>query len=184
MLAAAFPLVFFLAVARAWREHVASAIAVTLFGVMWIGLPLAHGVFLRELPHGGALVLNTLIGVFFGDTVAYFGGRAWGQHKLAPWISPNKTVEGLVCGIVGGTLAFWAVGVGWQDWIAGLDALLVGFCVALAAPVGDLFESLVKRDLAVKDAGRFFGAHGGVLDRVDAALFALPVAYYASLIVL
>jgi phosphatidate cytidylyltransferase len=94
-------------------------------------------------------------------------------------ISPNKTVEGLVCGILGGTLAFWFAGL-YQDWLKGDDALLIGALVALAAPVGDLFESLVKRDLGVKDTGRFFGAHGGVLDRLDAVFFTVVVGYYAS----
>ncbi|MGH2805011.1 MAG: phosphatidate cytidylyltransferase, partial [Thermoleophilaceae bacterium] len=68
----------------------------------------------------------------------------------------------------------------YQDWLTGWDALLLGFLVALAAPVGDLFESLIKRDLEVKDTGRFFGPHGGVLDRLDAVFFTVPVAYYAA----
>ena len=90
-------------------------------------------------------------------TAAYFGGRLYGRRPLAPRISPNKTVEGLVAGVLGGTLAFWFAGL-YQDWLSGPDALLIGLAVALAAPVGDLFESLVKRDLAVKDTGSFFGA--------------------------
>ena len=78
---------------------------------------------------------------------AYFGGRAFGRIPLAPAISPNKTLEGLACGVVGGTLAFWLFAVGYHDWITGTDALLIGCSVALAAPIGDLFESLIKRDL-------------------------------------
>jgi len=179
-----FPVTYFLAVARPRREHVAWAIAVTLFGVAWIGLAMAHAVLLRELEHGGALVVDALIGTFIGDTAAYFGGRAWGRIQLAPRISPNKTVEGLVTGIVGGTLAFWLFAFAYQDWFSGTDALVIGFVVALAAPVGDLFESLVKRDLGVKDTGRTLGPHGGVLDRLDAAIFAIVAAYYASVAVL
>jgi phosphatidate cytidylyltransferase len=170
---------FLLAVARRQRRHVTIAIAATLFGVFWIGLALAHAVLLRELEHGGALITNTLIATFLGDTGAYFGGRYWGVHPLAPRISPAKTVEGLVAGIAVGTFAFWFAGL-YQDWLSHGDALLIGFSVAVAAPLGDLFESLVKRDLGVKDTGRLFGEHGGVLDRLDAAFFAVVVAYYAS----
>jgi phosphatidate cytidylyltransferase len=170
---------FLLAIARRQRRHVTLAIATTLFGVFWIGLALAHAVLLRELDHGGALLANTLLATFLGDTGAYFGGRWWGVHPLAPRISPAKTVQGFVAGIVVGTFAFWFAGL-YQDWLSHGDALLIGLCVAVAAPFGDLFESLVKRDLGVKDTGRVFGEHGGVLDRLDAAFFAVVVAYYAS----
>ena len=84
-----------------------------------------------------------------------------------------------MAGILGGTLAFWCAGL-YQDWLSGEDALLIGFLVAIVAPMGDLFESLIKRDLAVKDTGRLFGPHGGVLDRLDAVLFTIVVAYYAA----
>jgi phosphatidate cytidylyltransferase len=179
------PLTFFLGLLRPRRENVSWAMAVTFLGIMWIGLAVAHAVFLRELDHGGGLVLDVLIGTFIGDTCAYFGGRAWGHRRLAPRISPNKTLEGLLTGIVGGTLAFWLFAVAYQhEWFKGPDALLIGFCVSLAGPVGDLFESLIKRDLEVKDTGRFFGAHGGVLDRLDAVLFTLVTAYYVSRAVL
>jgi phosphatidate cytidylyltransferase len=179
------PLTFFLAVARPRRENVSWGIAATLFGVVWIGLALAHAIFLRELPHGGALVVDTLIGTFIGDTAAYFGGRAWGRTRIAPRISPNKTLAGLVSGIVGGTFAFWLFGLAYQhEWFAGTDRVLIGLAVALTAPVGDLFESLVKRDLGVKDTGRLFGAHGGALDRLDAVLFSIVAAYYVSVAVL
>jgi phosphatidate cytidylyltransferase len=179
------PLTFFLALLRPRRENVSWAMAVTFLGIVWIGLGVTHAVLLRGLDHGGALVLDVLIGTFIGDTAAYFGGRAWGRRKLAPRISPNKTLEGLLTGIVGGTLAFWLFAVAYQhEWFLGPDALLIGLCVAVAGPVGDLFESLIKRDLAVKDTGRFFGAHGGVLDRLDAVLFTVVAGYYVSQAVL
>lgn len=185
MLVAAFPLAFAIAVLRAKREHVAWGMAVTFFGILWIAIPLAHAVMLRELPHGGGLMVDVLIGTFLGDTFAYLGGRTWGRRPLAPLISPNKTFEGLLVGIVGGTLAFWLFAAGYQsDWFDGLDALIIGFCVACAAPIGDLFESFVKRDLEIKDSGTFFGPHGGVLDRIDAVLFSAVVGYYACLVVL
>jgi len=183
-LALTVPATFLLSLLRPHRANVSWAIAVTLLGVVWIGLALAHAVLLRKLDHGGALVLATLIGTFIGDTCAYFAGRAWGQRPMAPLISPNKTLEGLLGGIAGGTFAFWLFMFGYHDWIPGGKALLIGLAVALAAPLGDLFESLLKRDLDVKDTGRVFGAHGGALDRLDAVLFTAVTAYYVSLAVL
>jgi phosphatidate cytidylyltransferase len=188
VLVAAFPVTFFLALVRPRREHVSWAIAATMFGVLWIGLAMVHAVWLRELEldqgdetirTGMGLVFDVLIATFVGDTCAYFVGRAYGRTRIAPLISPNKTLEGLLGGILGGTVAFWCAGL-YQDWLTGWDALLIGFLVALAAPIGDLFESMVKRDLEVKDTGRFFGAHGGVLDRLDAVFFTIVVGYYAA----
>jgi phosphatidate cytidylyltransferase len=188
VLVAAFPVTFLLALVRPGRANVSWAIAATLFGVFWIGLAMVHAIWLRELEisdggetivTGTGLVINVLVGTFVGDTFAYFCGRWYGRTQIAPLISPNKTLEGLAGGIAGGTLAFWAAGL-YQDWLTGWHALLIGFLVALAAPVGDLFESLIKRDLAVKDTGRFFGAHGGVLDRLDAVFFTIVVGYYAA----
>jgi phosphatidate cytidylyltransferase len=178
-LALAFPLTFALSFLRPRREHVSWAIAATLFGVLWIGIAMVHAVLLRETPHGDGLMVDVLLATFLGDTAAYFGGRYYGRRPLAPRISPNKTVEGLLAGVVGATFAFWCAGL-YQDWLSGADALLIGLAVALAAPVGDLFESMVKRDLRVKDAGSFFGAHGGVLDRLDAVFFTVVAGYYAA----
>ena len=190
VLVAAFPVTFFLALARPRRENVSWAIAATLFGVLWIGLAMVHAVWLRELVEPGSggeeivigtgLLIDVLIATFLGDTFAYFGGRFYGRTPLAPLISPNKTLEGLAIGVVGATAAFWFAGL-YQDWLSGPHALLIGAMVALAAPVGDLFESLIKRDLEVKDTGRLFGPHGGVLDRLDAVFFSVPVAYYAAI---
>lgn len=185
VLVLAFPLTYFLSVVRPWRENVSWGIAATFLGILWIGLALVHTIWLREMDHGGALLLDVLIGTFIGDTAAYFGGRAWGRTQLAPRISPNKTVEGLLAGVVGGTFAFWLFGLGYHhDWFNGTDRLVIGLSVALAAPLGDLFESMLKRDLGVKDTGRVFGSHGGVLDRLDAALFSIPAAYYVAVAVL
>jgi phosphatidate cytidylyltransferase len=178
-LVASFPVAFFLALLRPRRENVSWALAVTYFSVLWIGLPLVYAVFLRKLPHGDGLIVDVLVATFLGDTAAYFGGRGWGRTPLAPRISPNKTLEGAVTGFIGGTLAFWFAGL-YQDWLTGRDALLIGALVALVAPIGDLFESLVKRDLGVKDTGRLFGAHGGVLDRLDAVLFTIVAGYFAA----
>jgi phosphatidate cytidylyltransferase len=161
------------------RRHATLAIAGTLLGTFWIGLGLSHAVLLHGLDHGNSLLFDVLLATFIGDTAAYFGGRLWGMRPLAPRVSPGKTVEGLLSGFLAGTLAFWFAGL-YQDWLSGLDALAIGACVAAIAPLGDLFESMIKRDLEVKDSGRFFGEHGGVLDRLDAALFTVVVGYYVA----
>jgi phosphatidate cytidylyltransferase len=177
------PVVFLFTVGRPTLENSSWAMAVVFMGVIWIGLAVAHAMLLRKLPHGGGLVLDTLIGTFLGDTGAYFAGRSFGSRPLSPRISPNKTVEGLLGGIVVGTFAFWFAGT-YQDWLNGVDALIIGASVAVAAPIGDLFESMIKRDNKVKDTGTVFGAHGGVLDRLDAVFFTVVTAYWVALAVL
>jgi phosphatidate cytidylyltransferase len=177
------PVVFFFTLLRPQLENASWAMAVVFMGVLWIGMAVAHAMLLRKLPHGGGLVLDVLIGTFLGDTGAYFAGRSFGTRKLSPRLSPNKTVEGLIGGIVVATFSFWFAGT-YQDWLNGVDALIIGASVAVAAPVGDLFESMIKRDNAVKDTGKVFGAHGGVLDRLDAVFFTLVTAYYVALAVL
>ena len=177
VLAASFPLIFLLTIARAQRGGSTLATAITLLGICWIGLALAHAVLLRDLPHGDGIVIDVLVGTFLGDTGAYLGGRSFGRRPLAPSISPNKTVEGLVIGMVVALAATWFAGL-YQDWLSGTDALLLGLAAALIAPLGDLFESLIKRDAGTKDTGRVFGAHGGALDRLDAVFFSIPAGYY------
>lgn len=176
-----FPVMLGFAIARPSLHNVTWAMAVTVFGVVWIGLPLSHAVLLRDIPeHGGALLVDVLVCTFFTDTFAYIGGRMFGQHPLAPTVSPNKTIEGLAIGIAGGVLGFWLAGL-YQDWLSGPEALLMGLCIAILAPMGDLFESAIKRDLDVKDTGRMLGPHGGLLDRLDAVLFTVVAGYYLAL---
>jgi phosphatidate cytidylyltransferase len=176
---ACLPLVFLVTVNQAGGGG-APAISVTLLGLAWIGLALAHAVLLRDLDHGGALVFAVLLGTFVGDTGAYLGGRAFGRRKLAPSISPNKTIEGLAIGIVAGTAAVWWAGLS-QEWLGGSKGAILGVSIALAAPLGDLFESYLKRDAGTKDTGTLFGAHGGALDRLDAIMFTAVVGYYVWL---
>jgi phosphatidate cytidylyltransferase len=177
VLVALIPVTFGLAMLAPRRSSATLGMAVTLFSLWWIGLALAHAVLLRGEPHGGGILVDVLVGTFLGDTGAYFGGRMYGRRLLAPRLSPNKTVEGLVIGMVTAVFATWFAGL-YQDWLPGTSALLLGLGVALTAPVGDLFESLVKREAATKDTGRLFGAHGGALDRLDAVLFTVVVGYY------
>lgn len=177
---ASFPLLFLFSANRDQRQGVTVSMAVTLLGIVWIGLPLVHAVLLRDLPnHGGALLIDVLVGTFATDTAAYATGRLFGRRRIAPRLSPNKTLEGLIGGFVIGTMAFWFAGL-YQDWLTGTDALIMGAAVAAVAPIGDLFESMVKRDLGIKDTGSIFGPHGGLLDRLDAVLFTIVIGYYLS----
>jgi phosphatidate cytidylyltransferase len=175
-LVACVPLVFGLCALQP-RHAGAPGVAVTLLGLVWVGVALAHGVLLRDLPHGNAIVIDVLVGTFVGDTGAYLGGRMFGTRRLAPSISPNKTVEGLAIGFVCGVVAVFLAGL-YQDWLSTAQALLLGAAVAAAAPVGDLFESYLKRDAGTKDTGRVFGPHGGALDRLDAVLFTAVAGFY------
>jgi phosphatidate cytidylyltransferase len=175
------PALFLAAVVRPDREGVTVSIAITILGIVWIAIPFAHAILLRELPHhGAALLVDVLVATFVTDTAAYAGGRMFGRHRFAPTLSPNKTVEGLAFGFVGGTLGFWFAGL-YQDWLPGIDALVMGMCVAALAPLGDLFESMIKRDLGIKDSGTIFGPHGGLLDRLDAVLFTIVAGYYLAM---
>jgi phosphatidate cytidylyltransferase len=179
------PGVFLLALALPERNDLplTGSMAITMLGTYWIGLGVAYAVLLRALPHGDGIVIAVLVGTFVGDTAAYLGGRYFGMRKLAPRISPNKTVEGLAFGFAGAALAVWCAGL-YQDWIGGWDSLARGAVGGALAPIGDLFESKVKRDAGTKDAGTLFGAHGGALDRLDAALFTLVGGYYMWLVIM
>jgi phosphatidate cytidylyltransferase len=162
---------------RAQRGRSTVAIAGTLLGVWWIGVAFAHSELLRELPHGNGILIDVLVGTFLGDTAAYLGGRLFGRRALAPEISPNKTVEGLFCGMLIALLAVFFAGI-YQTWLTPGDSLLLGVAVAVLGPLGDLFESLVKREAGTKDTGSLFGPHGGALDRLDAVIFTVVAGYY------
>ncbi len=171
----ALPVLFGLTLAQ--PQPSIGGLALTLLGIYWIGFALAHAVMLRGLPHGEAIVIDVLVGTFLGDTGAFLGGRTFGRRPLAPSLSPNKTVEGLLIGMLFAVLGVWIAGR-YEEWLPGTTALVLGLGVALVAPIGDLFESFVKREAATKDSGNLFGAHGGALDRLDAVLFVAVVSYY------
>ena len=175
VLAVTLPLLFALTLLQ--RRPTIGGMALTLLGIYWIGVALAYAMLLRRLPHGEGIVIDVLVGTFLGDTGAYFGGRLFGRRPLAPRISPNKTVEGLVIGMFCTILGVWLAGR-YQEWLPSSHALVLGLGVALVAPIGDLFESFVKRQAGAKDSGSLFGAHGGALDRLDAVLFAAVVGYF------
>jgi phosphatidate cytidylyltransferase len=159
------------------------AIGATVLAAAWIGFGLGHLLLLRQLHHEARLIAFTvLLTVWAADTFAYFGGRLAGRHKLAPTLSPGKTWEGLVIGSLAGIfVSFVALYDTRNTYLTSWEAVVLGLVVVLAAAAGDLFESMLKRDMQVKDTGRLLGAHGGVLDRVDALLFAGAASYYLVL---
>ena len=175
VLAVTLPLLFALTLLQ--RRPTIGGMSLTLLGIYWIGVALAYAMLLRRLPHGEGIVIDVLVGTFLGDTGAYFGGRLFGRRPLAPRISPNKTVEGLVIGMFCTILGVWLAGR-YQEWLPSSHALVLGLGVALVAPIRDLFESFVKRQAGAKDSGGLFGAHGGALDRLDGVLFAAVVGYF------
>jgi phosphatidate cytidylyltransferase len=179
------PLMFLLGMAMPRRDDatLTEGMAITALGLVWVGMAIAHAILLRGLPHGDGIVVDVLVGTFLGDTGAYIGGRWFGTRPLAPRISPNKTVEGLVIGFLFAVFFTWAAGL-YQDWLSHGQALILGAAVGATAPLGDLLESAVKRDAGTKDAGTLFGAHGGALDRLDAAFFTLVTGYYVWLLLL
>jgi phosphatidate cytidylyltransferase len=175
-------LAFLFAAVSETRQSTTVAVAATVLGAAWIGLGLGHLVLLRDLePDGRLLLVTVLVTVFVADTLAYVGGRLAGRHRMAPAISPGKTWEGFVAGVVGGVLATWVALNKEPIAIDGWEAFFLGGVIVLASVCGDLFESMVKRDLGVKDSGRVLLGHGGVLDRIDSLVFAGPAAYYAVL---
>ena len=173
-------LAFLLYLVASTRAPATAAVSSTVLGVAWIGFGLGFLLLLRDLPeHGRLVTFAVVIAVWVGDTVAYLVGRAVGRHKFSPAISPAKTWEGFVAGTAGAMFAmFVALYDDRATFLSIPEVLVLGAVVAVAAALGDLFESAFKRDLEVKDSGRLLAGHGGVLDRVDAFLFALPAAYF------
>jgi phosphatidate cytidylyltransferase len=172
------PALFVVLLISGQRERVTLSVAGTLLGVWWIAFAMAHAELLRQLPHGAAILIDVLAGTFLADTAAYLGGRLFGRRPLAPSISPGKTVEGLFWGTVVAILTLVCAGLLQNTWMTRGHALALGVMVAVLGPLGDLFESALKRDAGTKDTGGFFGAHGGALDRADAALFTILGGYY------
>jgi phosphatidate cytidylyltransferase len=159
------------------------SVATTLLGPAWIGFGLGFVILLRAIPEHGRLASFTLLlAVFADDTFAYLGGRALGRHKLAPALSPGKTLEGFVVGSIACVfVTFVALYHDRATYLSIGQALLLGLVIAVAAPAGDLFESMLKRDMGAKDTGALLGGHGGMLDRLDSILFASVAAFYTIL---
>lgn len=166
----------------ALRQVRATDTAVTVFGAVYVGFALAHFVLIRELDAGTELALATIVSVWANDSFAYLVGSTFGRHKLAPRISPKKSWEGFIAGTLF-TTAVWA-GV-WFVTDTGMSLLslvAVGVTASLAAVVGDLAESRLKREVGVKDSGALLPGHGGFLDRFDSLILVSIVTYYMLLL--
>ena len=167
------------------RQSGTVTIATTVMGAAWIGTGIASLLLLRDYGSdyiGRLSIFTVLLAVWAGDTAAYFAGRLVGRHKLARVLSPAKTWEGFVAGtIVCVLVAFFALYEDREQFLAIWQTIVLGLVIALASTMGDLFESAVKRDMQAKDSGRLLGGHGGVLDRIDALLFAAPAGYFTIL---
>jgi len=152
--------------------------ALTVLAGVYIALPPAYMIMLRALPgaNGCRYFLLLIIATWANDSAAYFVGSVFGRHKLAPSISPKKSVEGSLAGLFASVLTGLIIALIWVKSI--LLFLLLGFAIGIAGQIGDLFESILKRDLGVKDSGSIMPGHGGVLDRFDSLMFAAPVLYY------
>ena len=146
------------------------------FAVLYLGVPVGALAALH-VQVGREAVMLLLITVMVSDTAQYYGGRLLGRRPLAPIVSPTKTIEGAVCGLCAATIVLVAVGEQWLPGLALGSRLLLGATVAALGIAGDLFESRLKRASGLKDASSLIPGHGGVLDRIDALLFAAPVYY-------
>ena len=153
-----------------------SALAVT--GMLYIGLTLSFLVLTRMLPQGEWLIFFVLLVTWAGDTGAYYVGTVWGQHPLAPRISPKKTVEGLVGGLIASTATAYLAHWWFMQDLSGLDCLILAIIITLTGLWGDLAESAIKRSVGAKDSGGVLPGHGGMLDRLDSLLFSTPAFYY------
>ena len=165
------------------RQSATMSFAITVLGVAWVGAGIGCLLLVRDIPEFGFwAVMAVLFTVFAADTGAFFFGRTLGRHRMAPAISPNKSWEGFVGGVVAAIgMAFVILYKDRDEFLTIPESLVLGLVIALAAVLGDLFESAVKRDLDVKDSGRVLGGHGGMLDRLDSLLWAGPAAYFAIL---
>jgi len=169
------------------RDQAATDFAVTLTGIFYIGWFGAYFISLRNLPEGKWWILVVLPAVWFADTGAYFIGKRFGKHLLCPRLSPKKTWEGYFGGILVGVLltglfaAIWRVAAGPASSITALRGALVGLVMGIFPTLGDLGESMIKRQIGAKDSGNMLPGHGGAFDRIDSWLWAVVLGYYMVL---
>ncbi len=171
---------------RRIEEQAINHIATTIFGAMYVGWLMSHLVLLRELPYamgqiystGTAYALLPFVLTWSCDSAAYFFGIKFGKHKLLPRISPEKSWEGAIGGVLFAVVAGFVYQQVYAHFLSWFDIFVLGISVGVLAQVGDLVESLIKRDADMKDAGATIPGHGGVLDRFDSLLFTAPMIYY------
>lgn len=152
--------------------------AVSLLGIFYLGWFLGHLILLRNFDQGEYLIFFLFLVTWAGDTGAYYVGKGFGRHRLAPNVSPNKTVEGAIGGWVASVLVAVLARWWFLPLISVSDSLVLGGLLGIVGQLGDLTESMFKRGAGVKDSGQFLPGHGGVLDKLDSLIFTAPVLYY------
>lgn len=164
------------------KPGVTARVGVTTLGALYVGLGFAFLLLMRQLTlpmqpeFGRDMVLTVVFGTWAGDTVAYFTGKYFGSTPMTPVLSPKKTWEGFAGGLIGTILLVVLIGL--YTELGPVQSLILGATIGVVGPVGDLFESLVKRDVHIKDSGRGIPGHGGVLDRFDALLWTAVASYF------
>lgn len=156
----------------------ATEAAFLLFGLLYVPVLLSHLVLLRGTLHGTSWIFLLLVIVMSGDTGAFYVGSAIGKRKLYPSVSPKKSVEGAIGGLVGSIAGAFIAKATFFPELTAIDCIATAAILGILGPLGDLFESLLKRSFGVKDSGNIVYGHGGILDRLDSVLFAAPAAYY------
>ena len=163
------------------RENAFASWAWTIAGILYVGWLLSYLVALRGLEAGRYWVFLAMFITFTSDTSAFFAGRAWGKHRLAPRISPGKTWEGAIAGVLGAVI----IGLGLVQFfpltLSYGQAIALGLLVTIMGQLGDLVESLFKRNMGIKEAGKLLPGHGGILDRLDSVFFSSAAVYYYAL---
>ncbi len=174
------------------KPHVMENVASTFFAALFIGVAMSYFILLQQLGFegqgghmGGYAVLTVFVGVWSCDSLAYFIGSAWGKHKIFPRVSPNKSWEGSMAGLIGSFIALaLIVRAGWLPGLDYTDAFVLGLITGVAGQLGDFAQSLVKRDVGLKDSSNLLPGHGGAWDRLDSILFAAPLSYmYLTLVI-
>lgn len=191
-------LIFVLSIAELFRKRPENSlfnISSTLFGVIYVGWLFSHLILLMNMPEnltpneyynifnikirlGTSFALLPFALTFVNDSSAFFIGRKFGRHKFFPWISPNKTIEGVIGGGIFTIIACFIYCIFYATYLSWFDCLALGLLTAFFAPAGDLVESMIKRDANLKDSSNLIPGHGGFLDRFDSILFVSPVVYY------
>jgi phosphatidate cytidylyltransferase len=156
----------------------AREVAYAILAFIYIPILLMHLIMLRQTPYGVQWLVVIMLIVMTNDSVAFYSGRALGKHRLYPLVSPKKSIEGALGGVLGSIAGTLLAKYTFFPQLTLLDALLTAVFIGILGQTGDLFESLLKRSFGVKDSGTIFPGHGGVLDRLDSIIFAAPATYY------
>jgi phosphatidate cytidylyltransferase len=167
------------------RDEAGTDLGVTLSGIFYIGVLGAYFAAVRNLPNGEWWLLLTLVSVWLADSAAYLIGTPFGKHKMAPRLSPKKSWEGYVAGLVFATIGaplfgvlFVNLGMPATPATSAINLAILGFAIGALTTLGDLAESMIKRQMKVKDASQILPGHGGIFDRIDSWLWALPIGYF------